>query len=401
MTATVSPFVIRELTGDKREFRFTGRGLPYRPFTLSGDQRADINWYAGSPEGTIQMLGAKENETTINGMWKDRFLRQVVDMSPAELVAAGFDVVGGNAAPFSLAAGQSGEPGAKINGFPINNVRELADTVDDVRRKGQLVEVTWLHIKRQGIIRTFRQSWHAAQDLEWEIRFEWINQGFQLSDVPIQDRSVDLSDTVVEISNQLEELDGIMDGSASLDLQGDSGQAFTQAGQALDEVNQGINQIQQALTQLQDTVINNTQALLSPISTVQRSIGIFSFMKDVGDSTANGIDRRLDAAILNVQDTFGTKLDQRNTLSKQRRAARRISAVAAIRQAQLEKQARPELISSFVAREDQDLRDVALQHYGTADEWKSLMRFNNLDESRLSSNQLIFVPRNPPRGDQC
>lgn len=398
MAATVSPFIIRELTGDKRVFRFTGRGLPYRPFTLSGDQRADINWYAGSPEGTIQMLGAKENETTINGMWKDRFLRQVVDLSPADLVAGGFDQ---GTAGTASAAGQSGEPGALIDGAPIIHVRELANEMDDVRRKGQIVEVTWLHLKRQGIVRTFRQSWHTAQDVAWEIRFEWINQGVQLADIPIQDRSVDLSDTVVEISNQLETLDSIRDGSVALDLVGDSGQAFTDAGQALGEVNAFINQIQQALIQLQDTIINNTQSLLSPISTVQRAIGIFAFMKDIADSTANGIERRLDSAVLNVQDIFGTKLDQRNTLSKQKRAARRISSSAAIRQEQLEKQAQPELISSFVAREDQDLRDVALQHYGTADEWKSLMRFNNLDNSRLSSNQLIFVPRNPPRGDQC
>lgn len=393
MAATASPFIIRELTGDKRTFRFTGRGLPYRPFTISGDQRADITWYAGSPEGTIQMLGAKENETSINGMWKDRFLRQVSDMSPTELVASGFDQAGTTAS----AAGQSGEPGAQIDGAAIKNVRELADEIDDVRRKGQIVEVTWLHLKRQGIVRTFRQSWHTAQDLEWEIRFEWINQGTQLADIPIQDRSVDLSDTIVEISNQLEELDSIRDKSIALDF----GQGFAEADQALNEVDQGINQIQQALIQLQDTVINNTQAILSPIDTVQRAIGIFSFMKDIAESTANGIDRRLDAAILNVQEIFGTKLDQRNTLSKQKRAARRIAAVAAIRQEQLEKQAQPELISSFVAREDQDLRDVALQHYGTADEWQSLMRFNNLNDSRLSSNQLIFVPRNPPRGDQC
>ena len=398
MAVTASPFIIRELTGDKREFRFTGRGLPYRPFTLAGTQRHDITWYAGSPEGTIQMLGAKEDETTINGWWKDRFLRQVVDMSAAEQTAAGFT------SDTQRPAGQQGEPGAQIDGQPVNNIRELAEEIDDLRRKGQIIEVSWVHQLRRGILSSFRQSWHTAMDLEWEMRFVWINQGIQLADIPIQDRSVDLSDTTVEVENQLAELDKISDGSIPLDLNaaaaGQAGQAIGNAadiGQLLSPVNRGIDQLHQALEQLQDTIIVNTQDFLSPISTAQRAIGILDFMIDIGDSTANAIDRRLDAAILNVQDIFGTKLDQRNTLSKQKRAARRISAVAAIRKEQLEKQVSPELVKAFTAREDQDLRDVALEHYGIADEWRSLMRFNNLSTSRLSANQLIFVPRNPPQ----
>ena len=399
MAETASPFIIRELTGDKRTFRLTGRGLPYRPFTLSGDQRHDITWYAGSPEGTIQMLGAKENETTINGMWKDRFLRQVADMSAAEQIAAGFT------SDTQRPAGQQGESGAQIDGQPVSNVRELAEEIDDVRRKGQFVEVTWVNQLRRGIISAFRQSWHTAQDLEWEIRFVWINQGIQLADIPIQDRSVDLSDVSVEVENQLAELDKISDGSIPLDLNAASpGQALGNAadiGQLLAPINTGIDQLHQALEQLQDTIIVNTQDFLSPISTAQRAIGILEFMKVIGESIANAIDVRLDAAILNVQDIFGTKLDQRNTLSKQKRAARRISAVAAIRKEQMEKQVNPELVKAFTAREDQDLRDVALEHYGIADEWRSLMRFNNLATSRLAARQLIFVPRNPPRGDEC
>lgn len=396
MAVSASPFIIRELTGDKRVFRFTGRGLPYRPFTLSGTQRHDITWYAGSPEGTIQMLGAQEDETTINGKWKDRFLRQVVDMSPAEREAAGFDSAD------SPAAGQYGEPGAMIDGSAVSNIRELAEQIDDVRRKGQYVEVTWVNQLRQGIISSFRQSWHDAQDLEWEIRFTWINQGVQLASIPIQDRSIDLSDSVVEFSNQLDTLEGIADGSVPLDLRS------TAAGQALAEVNAGINKIQQALEQFQDTIIVNTQAFLSPIATAQRAIGILTFMVETGEDTANAIDRRLDAAVLNAEaigtqvgNFFGHRLDQRNTLSKQKRAARRISAIAAIRKEQLEKQVQPELVSAFVASVDQDLRDVALEHYGIADEWRTLMQFNNLDSSRLVANQLIFVPRNPPQVGQC
>jgi hypothetical protein len=396
MAVSASPFIIRELTGDKREFRFTGRGLPYRPFTLSGTQRHDITWYAGSPEGTIQMLGAQEDETTVNGKWKDRFLRQVEDMSPAEQEAAGFTTVArANAGVSAPAAGQYGEAGAMIDGSPVNNVRELAEQIDDVRRKGQYVEVSWVNQLRQGIIASFRQSWDTAQDLEWEIRFVWINQGIQLASIPIQDRSIDLSDSVVQFANQLDVLASLQDGSIPIDLR------QTSAGQALSTINSSIDKMEQALEQLQDTIIVNTQAFLSPVATAQRAIGILTFLVEIGEDTANSIDRSLDSAILNVEGLFGAKLDQRNVLSKQKRAARRISGIAAIRKEQLEKQVRPELVRAFTSREDQDLRDVALEFYGRADEWRSLLRFNNLSTSRLSANQLIFVPRNPPQVDQC
>ena len=56
----VSFFQVEELTGDKRVLRLSGRALPYRPFELSGTQRHSVEWYPGSPIGTLQVYGAKE-----------------------------------------------------------------------------------------------------------------------------------------------------------------------------------------------------------------------------------------------------------------------------------------------------------------------------------------------------
>ena len=193
MADTASAFTIQEITGDQREFRFTGRALPYRPFTISGTQRHDLTWYAGSPEGTLQILGAKEEDTSINGWWKDRFLM------PIDAMAVDTRIEAGLASSTAQAAGQNGELGAQINGQPVENVRGLAEAVDDMRRKGQLVEVTWMSIVRRGIIKSFRQTWHTAQDLEWELQFAWVNQGSDLAELPVVDSSIDTSDSVVEI----------------------------------------------------------------------------------------------------------------------------------------------------------------------------------------------------------
>src|SRR5262245_12238919 len=143
----VAPFTVQELSGDGRTLELTSRALPYRPFTLEGEHRVEVTWYPGNPVGTAQVLGAKETTTSINGWWKDRFLGDVDVSAPAL---------------------------ASVDGTPITSARQLAETVDDIRRKGQLLEVVWNHLARRGFITSFRQTWHTIKDLEWEIEFTWI-----------------------------------------------------------------------------------------------------------------------------------------------------------------------------------------------------------------------------------
>jgi len=142
-------FAIIERTGDKRAVVLRGRALPYRPFSLSGTQRNSIEWYPGNPIGVLQVYGAKEEETTIQGYWKDIFLGE-----------------GGNGIPSY----------AQLNGAPLLTAIDLAGTIDDIRRKGQEIVVTWLNHTRYGIIDRFTQKWHTGHDVEWEISFAWISQ---------------------------------------------------------------------------------------------------------------------------------------------------------------------------------------------------------------------------------
>src|SRR5262245_24990140 len=79
-----SSFTIEELSTEdvrkNRVVRLIGRALPYRPITFSGTMRHDITWYPGNPEATIQVLGAAEDPTTINGRWSDRWLGSEEDL---------------------------------------------------------------------------------------------------------------------------------------------------------------------------------------------------------------------------------------------------------------------------------------------------------------------------------
>jgi hypothetical protein len=410
MAASASPFIIEELTGQKRLIRLSGRALPYRPFNLSGDQRHDLTWYQGSPEGTLQVLGAKENQTSINGWWKDRYIRPVELMSPEELREAGIvgrKILGqfgegGNGA-FSSVAGQEGSAAAQVNGVPLS-VRELAEEIDNVRREGQFLKVSWMHLVRSGLLAKFDQKWHTAQDLEWSITFTWINQGIDLAELPVQTGSLDLADSVSEIQNQLSAIEVAFGAGTTNPRLRDTGITSIKLSsgapfKALKEIERSILDVKLASLALEKTVVTNVKTVLSPIASLRRSAGVFNFIKQRAANILKSLDKVL-AVLLSAADfAFGSVLAERTTFRDQRRAALRIMGIAAIRQEQLEKRLEPELIDSFIARENQDLRDVATLHYGTPDGWQALKRFNELSSSKLEAGQLIFVPRNPPRGD--
>ena len=120
----VSPFIIRELSGDKREVRLTGRALPYRPFHLVGTQRVDATWLPGSSEATLTVLGAAEEPTQINGKWKQKYLSQAEK-------------------PFQLDNEQ------------VATAQSAIELMNSIRLRGQLVEVTWMAETRRGIITRF------------------------------------------------------------------------------------------------------------------------------------------------------------------------------------------------------------------------------------------------------
>jgi hypothetical protein len=182
---TVGSFTIRELTGSKRTLRLTSRALPYRPFELSGSQRHDITWYPGSPIGTLQNLGSKEEETTIRGYWKDRFI--AASANPDNPSTA-----------FAQVSDQLGDQ-------PVSLVTDLAALVDDMRRQGQVVQVTWLQQSRRGLLSKFMQRWNTNEDVEWEITFVWTSQGDE-QDQDFSDLSAqaDLSDVPVELQEDLD-----------------------------------------------------------------------------------------------------------------------------------------------------------------------------------------------------
>lgn len=361
------PFIITELTGEKRELRLQGRALPYRPFTLTGSMRHELTWYAGSPEGTIQIQGSAEDSTTINGWWKERFIRSLESLGPETL---GTDISLG-------IAGQQGDAPAKLNGRAISGVVELTNLVNDMRKKGQEVKVTWQQHVRRGIISKFTQKWHTDLDVEWELDFVWISDSTEpLDDVPVKTRELEISSAPQEIANEIQ--DNFADDIAAFSA----------------DVQRQLGVLANATRDLQNNVIINFQNITSPVAVAQRAASTFNALKATSIELYETLEREA-ADVINAF-SFLDFLDDYQDRRERTASARRIGGTSALREQQALDRVNPEVIRSFVAREGQDLRDVCTQFYGSPDSWKQLMQYNELSSSVLSAGQLVLVPRSPP-----
>lgn len=365
--------------------------MPYRPFELSGEQRHEITWYQGSPEATLQLKGPKEDPTTIRGWWKDRFVQPV-----AALAVSQADELLGGVSPVTevTRAGQQGAAPILVDGLRPVSVRAFAeDVIDDMRQKGQEVEVTFLNHTRRGILHKFVQKWHTSADLEWEITFVWKDKGQSVSDLALQVRDEDLSTAIDKLYDEIENLE--VDGSAGIEL------ATGEAAFALGQVNEFIDEIEDSTFALESAFLSAVSTVTGPVATTQRTMGVFNFLKKRSLELQTLFVNEIDALTLNEEEDFSERLAARKNNRNRRRAAGSIAAVAAIKEDQLKKQLAPELIETFVAREDTDFREVAAKYYDSPDDWRALMRFNNATTSRLSAGQQVFVPRNLPSGDTC
>lgn len=368
---TVSAFTIAELTGPQRSIRLVGRGLPYRPYRLSGAQRVEVTWLPGYSEATATILGPTEDKTTINGWWKDKYLGQNPDPPSA---------FGNLYAPFVL------------NGEPVDNVRDAARVIDDMRRMGQQIQVTWDEQVRVGHLAEFEQNWHNTHDLEYAISFAWISRGEQPAGIVITESS--LADAAFRIRRLHDAVN-----KAGLPSVGSGGFDLNFGAKLLAK----LQKLSDSVQKLQNTFSNAVNAALSPVNAARLAFTTFNGMitqcadlKDQTEAQVSGAIRfraNLPGGLASqsFSQRLGSNLYTRN-LSKAATDLRNESveqrdALAA------QLTASGQLLGTYTARAGDDLRDVSRIYYKTPFEWRRLLLFNHLVSAELTPGLLVLVPK--------
>jgi len=362
-----TPLVITELTGDRRSITLTGRALPYQPLVFSGTMRLESTWYPGNPIATTQVFGAAEDETSMKGMWKNRFLKEF-ENGDAQIYTAGAKI------------------STDFNSFQVADVSELAKIVDDVRRKGQIVEVTWDEIIRRGFLQKFVQTWKSRQDLEWEIVFSWVSQGDEPSPAAFTGQ-MDLGQIQASWNNMVGGLRKAVGLEKVAQLRGDIANKIAELG----------NKISDLADQITDTIALLVAVANTPAAVVGRLMAIYSNLVDTADQLLSVV--KSVGAYSQMFDFGSDEPDYGEQLQTQaygegiRRQTEEIRRQALEQQADMLKNLNPNLLGTYIAKAGDNLRDISVAFFKTPDHWRDLMAFNSITNSELSAGQIILIPK--------
>lgn len=191
-----SAILIEELSAPSgrrpRTITLQGPGLPFRGANWGGANNLATEWYPGNgDEGTTQNLGPTEKNTNWSGRWS----RSLMGKAP------------------SLATDDQGSP------ITVVDPATLWTLLEDVVRGGARVRVTWTQsspnpssrakVVREGHAASWDFKPDRAQDIEWEIEWQWQSRGARLQttssvrDGSIEAASARLNLAMADLAQQL------------------------------------------------------------------------------------------------------------------------------------------------------------------------------------------------------
>lgn len=349
----VEEFTIREITGSKRLVRLGGRSLPYRPVEFEGDQAYVQTWYPGNPVATIQVLGPREGAMTIAGMWKTSKLVGAVQLE-------GFDDIPSDGGTVTA--------------------EDLVQVFHRLRVAGNTVEVRWGPELRRGIISRFTPTYHNENDVEWSVDFVWSQRG----DAPPA-RAARIDDPVATTTASMNRLSD----AAAAEPPGIIEQARDTVRTGVDAMRRGVSQFTQTVTQIQSTA-NVASARFQQLQAITRQI------VDTGRSLRKGSLDLPYTKLLPIDDVVQV-LKVENWRRDVGATTRRTSAQSVRGRDGIAARAVPGHLAIVTVRENQTLRSLAAEYYGSADAWTVIADANEIVGSNVAIGTVLVIPR-PPAG---
>lgn len=402
-SAPSTSFTLSEVNGITLTLK--DRALPYRPISINGRQRAEFTWYPGSPNATVQMLGPEEGVISLRGFWKDRFLAG----------SGNVEVTG---------TGAVGLPSA-------DTVSDLVKLVDQMRRSGRQISLTWDSLARYGHITSFTQTWHNHHDCEWEMEFSVISQEDPKEKVSTQafvaPSVADVAITALTQASNAAEVNAAGVFGPPGDTPVAPPAAVTGVFVPIPEIKQepppwwqawkdlvGAVETVRGIGGYVELVANQWANELGNVA--QQALYIVQTPSELGRNVLNSVTgpaatlfkaggSLVDGALAEYftyaelvngvqQDNipFGIQLGQKSYLTRIKGAIQDIRTSNAVWRAQYTEELLNTTVRTFVAPSDMDLRDVSTRFYGTPDHWIDLMIYNGLVVSRIPAGFVVRVP---------
>ena len=369
-----------------RRIELRGRAMPYQGVAWGGQQRTKRTVYPGNPVASQQILGPEEDGTTMSGTWKDRFLTGAVEIG---------EVGGGGAQGLGDALGAA----ASLAGIGNSSTTVLAEALVQefhaIRRAGTVLRVQYLSEVRFGVLKSFTATYARAQDIQWEMSFEW--QAWD-DNAPLRSSSEPPTPAAL-----LSALNAVLDAIAAAP---DIVRAFTAKLVTLVNKVASVAQILfdiirtfDALTDLPGTIIG---AMIGAAAQLDRQLAVLIHsLADVSWPTTVSAQALAGPSVVSIdaRNVLSSPVQQIIKFEAWRRNAAAISGdlqrVASDATAQRIAQRNPQTTRVFVVPAGSTLYDVATKFYGSADFATYLAAVNGLTGAQVPAGFRLRVPPRP------
>lgn len=352
--------------GDK--FDLVGRALPYRGLSFEVTQRIQTTWYPGNPVATQQAMGATDSNTTIQGVWKDRYLGDPGDPTFAALMdGSAFDPVG------------DGQASNLIRNFEL------------LCRYAVPVEVRWgagfsggtltgQVVVRRGLIKRFKWTPDRPQDQAWEMEFEWRGTE-QTAAKPVAVKLTDARAQLTQLASQFDDASDVLKGIKETDralLYGIPAAASA----AIDDITTALDAANEQVADIVAGVVGGIHADGGILDYGNASYAIALLTSSV-DSIRKGVEqiKALPLYAISVRDDALDLLTLTSDLFGGAAAAEDVLEDAVAARDDLAGQTFQGVVAEVHAAAGTDLRDLALRFYGNADLWFTIAKYNGLSTS--------------------
>lgn len=350
-----------------------GDQLPYKPFSVLGSQRAVKTYYAGNPEPTLQVMGPKEENISLRGVFKDRF--------------------------FSAESEQL---------YPSE---ELSRFIDNIRIRGNLCKFSLGEWVRYGVIVNFNTDTRRRNRIAYQIDLLIIGRTLPTTGKVVQEsqdflNEINLS-AISQIAFENNEVDDLLRRLDSyrllLGLPEDDSVFATE------------EQVNQTNFLNNNFLIEQTRALKEFTDTMASSIAVARDVVNEIISQGEELKREAERAIGTVQtainDTFRTieffanfrytllpnNLDIRHNsiliYSRIHNRTKRIRQDLEEQLSLIRQILQQEPLRIYRPVQGDTLQSISNLFYGTPEQWREIYDQNELDSTDLSGIEELEIPR--------
>ena len=362
--------IITQLTGDGRKLTLRGRSLPYQnPSFWCGKMNIEKTVYPGNPEATVQVLGSEETPTTLEGMWKDRYID--CDM---------FDGI------------STTTLNPKGKNLGLGNAMQLVEFINIMRLQGQRVSLSWGDIYEEGFLTEVKFNWLRSQDMHFTLDFEWVKPDIKPS-LTATSGITKLDSIINDLNSAVSTLQSLTDdlmkaqGYLSNIIAGISGAYMTLVGN-----------IAYTMSNILDVGTEAANLATLPLNLVARTISLFSMLSN---QCAALIDQT-NFLMTQYSNPSGWQDTQTYIYVEKKSADINNQALTisldASNQANIYTStyfAGGDMWTQYIAKDGDSLQKISEHFYGDSSYWTYLADINLLDTSQVDAGTVVLVPKTP------